>query len=210
MSETLTPFQHHYPHFLDITRLHAVLKPSGLQPVLHWDPESKEEVLVLKKTDKTTGDVATQPTITLRAGTFLMVDGDILYDWQRFTNGLLVRQFRLRETDISASKQEDFIEILKYAPGIHPRKSSLRFRHFVTYIRKTNLNVAEEWYERFVILYLHQDQMQIMPMDAFNETGGDSMYVWPALASYDPERRILYGHGMRMGSFEIKLNPLPG
>lgn len=210
MAESLTPYQHHFPHFLDISRLHADLKPSGLRPVIHLDPNTKEDVLALKKTDKTTGDVASQPTITIGAGTFLMVDGAYFYGWQRFTNGLLIRQFKLHEEDIHASMQEDFIDILEYPPGIHHRKSSLRYRHFVTFVRKSNLHVAEDWYERFVILYLHEDQMQIIPMDAFNETGGDPMYVWPALASLNPETMILYGHGMRMGSFQINLPSLHG
>jgi hypothetical protein len=32
--------------------------------------------------------------------------------------------------------------------------------------------------------------------------------MWPALATLDVEKNILYGHGMRMGSFTVEMNEL--
>jgi hypothetical protein len=71
---------------------------------------------------------------------------------------------------------------------------------------KPNLAIKEDFHERFVIVILHGVFITVIPFDRFNETGGDPLYMWPALASIDIETGKLYGHGMRMGSFEEQLD----
>lgn len=205
MSGDLTPMQYHYPHFLDIARLNADLRPWHVQAVVQNSETPDSEHLAIKHRDPLSGDLATKPFLVFGPGTFLMVQASRLYAWQKYTNGLLIRQYALDQENIPASLQEDFIDIEKVAPGIHQRKPAVHFDHFVTFIRKPNLVTQEDWYEKYVIVHLHQDRIQIVPLDMLNETGGDPMYVWPALASWSPTKGILYGHGMRMGSFEVSM-----
>ena len=201
----LTPYQHHYPHFLDIARWNADLRDFHLQAVIQRDSSPEDEHLAIKRRDPSTGDLCSKPVLVFYPGTFLMVQGKMLYAWQKFTDGILIHQYAIDEADIAGSMHDDFIEILKTKPGVHQRKTPLIYNHLVTYIRKQNLDTIEDWYEKYVILHLHEDRIQVVPMDILNETGGDPMYVWPALASFSPSKGILYGHGMRMGTFEVKM-----
>ncbi len=203
----MTSLQHHYPFFLDMATLNGALLP------LFWKAEiagaatkDENEYLSIKRMVNN-GDPVPQ-TLEIRVGyhEFLMVVGSTLYCWRKYEDGLLVRQFQLNDDDPHATMLSEFIEAIKLDPGTHPHSTQMTYDHFVTFWRKENLVQKEDWYEKYVIIHLHHQEISIIPFDSFNETGGDPLYMWPALATLDVEKGVLYGHGMRMGSFSVVIS----
>ncbi len=164
------------------------------------------EYLSIQKIETQDASIPEALEIKVEYHEFLMVDGPKLYCWRKYEDGLLVRQFQLDDDDPQASMLSEFIEIIKLNPGKHPHPTPLIYDHFVTFWRKGNLVQKEDWYEKYVIIHLHHQEISIIPFDSFNETGGDPLYMWPALATLDVENGVLYGHGMRMGSFTVKMS----
>ena len=202
----MTPFQYHFPYFFDLARFNADLAP------YHWvarnvQPQSKNESesILLEPTDTKDGSGKQSPSLHFDFGTFLMVHNHLLYAWRRYEDGLLIRQYDLREVNPEISMLEEFIDIMATEPGRQAHTTRMTFHHFVTFIRKPNLIVKEDYYERYVIILLHEEFLTLIPFDTFNKTGGDPLYMWPALATLDPETGKLYGHGMRMGSFTVQV-----
>lgn len=202
----MTPIQYHFPYFIELSKFNADLSP------LRWvaqivPPQNKNESeSILLKPIAINGEIGEQgPSLRFDFGTFLMVQSHILFAWRRYQDGLLIRQYDLRDVDPGLSMLEEFIDINATEPGRHSRSTKLTYHHFVTFIRKPNLMVKEDYYERYVIVLLHEDVITVVPFDSFNETGGDPLYMWPALATLDVESNKLHGIGMRMGSFTVQL-----
>ncbi len=203
---TMTPIQYHFPYFIEPGNLNADLAP--LQWIARIEiPQSKNEseILVLEPIGIKDETGKPGPPLRFDFGTFLMVQGHTLFAWSRYEDGLLIRQYDLREENPGSSMAEDFIDIMTTDTGKHQRPTRMAYHHFVTFIRKPNLIVKEDYHEQYVIVLLHEDVVNIIPFDNFNETGGDPLYMWPALATLDPDTGKLYGHGMRMGSFTVQL-----
>lgn len=76
---------------------------------------------------------------------------------------------------------------------------------FVTYVRKENLKYDQNYYEKFVLVFIAKGSITIIPFDWFNKSGGDYGYVWPATAQFEKEKNKLYGRGMRMSNFVIDI-----
>jgi hypothetical protein len=74
----------------------------------------------------------------------------------------------------------------------------------VTFVRKEDLTYHQEYFERFAIVIINTSDINIIPFDWFNKTGGDYGYVWPATARMEKNR--LYGQGMRMANFSLELD----
>ena len=199
----MTSYQHHYPYFLDLQKLNASLSPHGWHAGTELDAKTKEEILVLRKAGHEPGDHPSSLVVYPR--TFIMVNRTILYLWIKYSDGVVIRIYDLTSAPDGQTPIEEFIDIQGRAPGTYQVSLKGMYEHFVTFGRKENLVTPENWHEKYVILHLHDDQLTIRPLTEFNETGGDPMYQWPALASFNPSTGILYGHGMRMGSFEVKL-----
>jgi hypothetical protein len=202
----MTPVQYHFPYFIELSKFNADLTP------LEWKarieiPQSKNESeilfvepIVIKSKSGKVGS-----SIRFDFGTFLMVQDYLLYAWRRYEDGLLIRQYDLREEDPGVSLLEEFVDITATEPGRQAHSTRIGYHHFVTFIRKPNLIVREDYHERYVIVLLHEDNLTVIPFNSFNETGGDPLYMWPALATLDLDAGKLYGHGMRMGSFTVQL-----
>lgn len=202
----MTPIQYHFPYFIEVSKFNADLAPQ------HWvarivNPHNKNESesILLEPSDYKDDTEKERPSLRFDFGTFLMVQNTILYAWRRYEDGLLIRQYDLREVNPVLSMLEEFIDIMATEPGGHAHPTCMTYQHFVTFIRKPNLIVKEDYHERYVIILLHEDFITLFPFDSFNETGGDPLYMWPALATLDPETGKLHGHGMRMGSFTVQL-----
>lgn len=202
----MTPIQYHFPYFIELSNFNSDLAP------YHWVahhvlPQSKNESesILLEPMDTEGGNGKQSPSLHFDFGTFLMVHNHLLFAWRRYEDGLLIRQYDLREVNPELSMLEEFIDIMATEPGRHAHTTRMTYHHFVTFIRKPNLIVKEDYYERYVIILLHEEFLTLIPFDTFNETGGDPLYMWPALATLEPEAGKLYGHGMRMGSFTVQV-----
>ena len=198
----ITPYQHQYPHFLDLIKINEVLKPFSWHARIEKDGEQEADVLCIRKVKSKDNDA--RAVIKLFAGTFLMIHPSWMYAWIRYKEGLLIRIYDLSSAE-SEPSCEEFIDIESRKAGVHEIQPKGIYDHFVTFIRKHNLHTPEDWHEKYVIVHLHGQRLEILPFTTFNETGGDPMYQWPALASLNTATGMLYGHGMRMGSFEVKI-----
>lgn len=198
----MTPYQYHYPYFIQIERFNEDLLATGWKARIVPPSDKHEEYLVIERQNI---DPAQQSMHSLRIDfrTFLMVSGQMLYAWTRYADGLEIRQYQLDQADIQATRIIDFVETGPLVTGIQPHPNKLSYEHFVTFIRKPDLVTKEDYYEKYVIIYLHGQSVTMIPLDSFNETGGDPLYMWPALAVLDINKGLLHGTGMRMGSFTI-------
>ena len=95
---------------------------------------------------------------------------------------------------------------MQFSLGHNKIDTGLDLIDFVTYIRKQDLKYDQDYYEKFVIVFINKDHINILPFDWFNKSGGDYGYVWPATAQFDKERNKLYGQGMRMGDFTVDID----
>jgi len=205
----MTSLQHHYPFFLDLPALNETLLPLRWKALI-VDASTKDDDEYLSIMKILTEHPLLSQSVEIKVGSyeFLMVNGPKLYCWRKYEDGLLVRQFQLDDDDPQATILSEFIEAANISSGKHPHHTQLTYEHFVTFWRKDNLVQKEDWYEKYVILHIHHQEISIIPFNTFNETGGDPLYMWPALATLDVEKGILYGHGMRMGSFEVAIGEL--
>jgi len=162
--------------------------------------------MAIGKMHQVHGDVKPEILIEIGFREFMMIRDNRFYAWQKYTDGLEIRQFLLDQEDVQASLLMEFVDTLEPPVGRHTRPTILTYEYFVTFIRKENLLRNQDFHEQYVIVLLHGEQLFILPFDSFNETGGDPLYRWPALALLDVEAGKLYGHGMRMGDFMV---PLP-
>jgi len=202
----MTPFQYHYSYFIELDHFNAALSPIGWKARIELDnSKDKEEYMIIEKISLDTSQHEVQ-SLRIDFRTFLMISGQRLYAWKRYADGLEIRQYQLDQTDVQGTMITDFVEIGPLVPGKHPHANKMAYEHFVTFIRKPDLITLEDYYEKYVIIHLHGQNVTMIPFDSFNETGGDPLYMWPALATLDLSTGLLHGIGMRMGSFTIPLD----
>ena len=148
----------------------------------------------------------TMSLLTIPFGATLMVQEDKLNYWSTDYDTLDISQIQLSnlsEPSITTNKK---IDLLNFSLGHNKINTGLNLNDFVTYVRKESLQYNQAYYEKFVLVFINNDDITILPFDWFNKTGGDYGYVWPATAQFDKERNKLYGHGMRMGDFTIDID----
>ncbi|HZV69503.1 MAG TPA: hypothetical protein VFG10_08165 [Saprospiraceae bacterium] len=204
----MTPFQYHFPHFLEIEKLNQELHPFNLSAHLFIDHDQKDAEYLAIGTRKQDSNTSPSQNLLFPYGTFLMIQNSSLFTWQKYHEGLEIRKYDLTHQDIHSSMKSDLVNILKCSPGKHLHADKLQFDHFITFSRKENLITPDESFEKYVIVHLNKYHLTIIPFDEFNETGGDPMYKWPALATLDLNSGKLHGIGMRMGTFTIQLPEL--
>lgn len=202
----MTPLQYHFPFFLDLKALNAELFPmQWMAGVSDSEDSERPAYLTIERIGNSNHASKMQSSIKVGFHETLMIQDNRLFCWKKYDDGLFVRQFDLTGEDPNSAMLSEFIEILSLEPGKHAHTTTLSYSHFVTFIRKGNLVRKEDYFEQYVILLMHRMELSIIPFYSFNETGGDQMYMWPALASLDIASGKLHGHGMRMGSFTIEL-----
>ena len=163
------------------------------------------EDLIIQKTDF--GSLKSSISfLTIPFGATLMVQEDKLNYWSTDYDTLDISQIQLSnlsEPSIIINKE---INLLNFSLGHNKINTGLDLNDFVTYVRKESLKYDQAYYEKFVLVFINNDDITILPFDWFNKTGGDYGYVWPATAQFDKERNKLYGHGMRMGDFTVDID----
>lgn len=104
-------------------------------------------------------------------------------------------------------KKVDFnINLADFQLGKNQLSVDYGLTNFVTFVRKKDIKYNLDYFETFVILMIDQININIIPFDWFNTTGGDYGYVWPAVAQINLKNFELTGKGMRMADFKVQLS----
>ena len=143
--------------------------------------------------------------LTIPFGATLMVQNDKLLYWSTDYDTLDITQIQLSSLSDTPIKTNKKIDLLKFSLGHNKADIGLDLNDFVTYVRKEDLKYDQDYYEKFVLVFINKDDINILPFDWFNKTGGDYGYVWPATAEFDRDRNKLHGQGMRIGDFVIDI-----
>jgi hypothetical protein len=203
----MTPTQFYFPYFFNLEKFNKTLSSFGLSSYVTNNEKTKmpQDLIITEK--KALSFFKSKTTlVTIPFGATLMIQNDKLNYWSTGYDTLYITQIqlaKLADTPIILTRK---IDLLKFSLGHNKFDTDLDLNSFVTYIRKENLKYDQEYYEKFVFVFINKDDINILPFEWFNKTGGDYGYVWPATAQFDKERNKLYGHGMRMGDFIIDID----
>ena len=203
----MTPTQFYFPYFFNIDQFNKAISPFGLSSYITNNDKTKmpEELVIIEKKAFSFLKSKT-PLLTISFGATLMVQKDKLYYWLTDNDTLDITQIQLpnlADTPIKTNKKND---LLNLSLGHNKVDTGFDLEDFVTYVRKEDLKYNQDYYENFALIFINKDDINILPFDWFNKTGGDYGYVWPATAQFDKERNKLHGHGMRMGDFTVDVD----
>lgn len=195
----MTPTQYYFPYFFYLDNFSKVVKPFGLAASVTYNSKTEmPDMLML--TRKGSQDVL----YSIPFGATLMVQDDKLFFWKTDYDLLDITQVRLDDGANTTKRLNQRIDLLKFKTGHNEFATDLDLRDLVTFVRKEDLTYQQDYYEKFVIVIINNNDINIIPFDWFNKTGGDYGYVWPATARLDKGK--LYGQGMRMDNFTVELD----
>ena len=200
----MTPTQLYFPYFFTLDKFNKALSPFGLSSHLTYDDKTKmpNDLVITKKSL-----FKSMPTLlTMPFGATLMVHNDNLLYWSTDYDTLDIKQIQLSNLTDTIQTKNQKINLLQFSLGHNKFDTDLDLNDFVTYIRKEDLKYDQDYYEKFVLVFINKGDINIVPFDWFNKSGGDYGYVWPATAQLDKEKGKLYGHGMRMGDFKVDID----
>ena len=194
----MTPTQYYFPYFFHLDNFNKEVKPFGLAASVTYNNKTEmPDMLVL--TRKNSKNVLN----SIPFGATLMVQGDKLLYWKTDYDFLDITQVHLDDAASTPKQLQERIDLMEYKIGHNEFANNLELRDFVTFVRKEDLTYQQDYYERFVIVIINKNDINVIPFDWFNKTGGDYGYVWPATARMDKNK--LYGQGMRMDNFTVDL-----
>ena len=199
----MTPTQFYFPYFFNLDKFNKSLSSFGLSAHLTYDERTKmpNNLLINKKSFFK----STPTLLSIPFGATLMVNNDKLFYWSTEYDILNINQIQLTDlTDVNKLKNQK-IDLRQFLLGHNKFDTDLEITDFVTYIRKEDLKYDQDYYEKFALVFISRNDINIIPFDWFNKSGGDYGYVWPATAQFDKERNKLYGQGMRMADFTINI-----
>jgi hypothetical protein len=203
----MTPTQFYFPYFFNLDKFNETISPFGLSSYVTNNEKTKmPEDLIITEKKALSFLKSKKPLLTIAFGETLMVQNDKLNYWTTDYDTLNITQIglsHLAQTSISVNEK---IDLLKFSLGHNKIDTRLNLNDFVTYVRKEDLKYDQDYYERFVLVFINKDDINIVPFDWFNKTGGDYGYIWPAIAQFDKKRNKLYGQGMRMGDFTVDID----
>ncbi len=137
--------------------------------------------------------------------TMMMLNNDLLY-WHTEYDKIKLFKVSLNQLSGKSLILQEVIDISELNFGHNNVNIGLNISSFATFLRKENIKYHLDYYEKFVIVVIEGNNLQIIPFDWFNNTSGDYGYVWPATARLDETKSKLYCQGMRMSDFVIDLN----
>ena len=203
----MTPTQFYFPYFFNLDKFNKTLSSFGLSSYVTNNEKTKmpQDLIITEK--KALSFLKSKTTLlTIPFGATLMVQNDKLNYWSSDYDTLDITQIQLSNLSSIPTTTNKKIDLQKFSLGHSKIDTGLDLNNFVTYVRKEDLKYDQDYYEKFVLVFIDKDDINILPFDWFNKTGGDYGYVWPATAQFDKERSKLYGHGMRMGDFVIDID----
>ena len=198
--------QHYFPYFFDQSQLNKSLEKFGLTTKIVINRRSKmaEKLIIIEKQKfnflRKEKELLQIPFWT----TLMVVDEELIY-WNTEEDYVNIVKINLTELRIDLVSQNSKIDISNMDLGNNIYQTYLGLNNFVTFVRKSDLKYNQEYFENFVIMIINETQINLIPFDDFNKKGGDYGYVWPATAAIDVDNKKLYGKGMRMNDFEVKL-----
>ena len=203
-SEKMTPTQFYFPYFFILDKFNKTLLPFGLFSYSIYDEETKmpNELIISLKKDL---DNLKSNLLTIPFGSTLMIEMNKLFYWETDTNQINITQVELPTLFENPEILNTKIDLTKLDLGKNNVDTYLETDSLVAYVRKEDLTYQQEYFEKFVIVIIERNQVEMIPFDWFNKTGGDYGYVWPATAQFDRKNNLLYGQGMRMPDFKIAI-----
>lgn len=199
----MTAVQFYFPYFFNLDKFNKSLSQFGLSSDLTYNEKTKmpNELLIKKKSF-----FKSTPTLfTISFGATLMVHNDKLFYWSADYDILNISQIELRDLSNTIKLKNQKIDLRQFSLGHNKFNTDFEINNFVTYTRKEDLKYDQGYYEKFVLVFISKGDINIIPFDWFNKSGGDYGYVWPATAQFDKEKNKLYGQGMRMDDFVIDI-----
>jgi hypothetical protein len=195
----MTPTQYYFPYFFQLDTFNKELATFDLSSFVAYDEKAQmpESLLLKKQTSK-------DPLLTIPFGATIMLERNKLFYWTTDTNLIDIVQVDVFSLDEEPELLNTKIDLSQLQLGKNHVKGYLDVDPLVTYARKEGLTYNQDYYENFVIVIIENGQIDLIPFDWFNKTGGDYGYVWPALARVDKGK--LYGQGMRMANFTVNLD----
>lgn len=195
----MTPTQYYFPYFFYLDNFSKEVKPFGLAASVTYNSKTEiADMLML------TWEGSQEVLCSIPFGATLMVQDDKLFFWKTDHDLLDITQVHLDDGANTSKHLSQRIDLLKFKTGHNEFATDLDIRDLVTFVRKENLTYQQDYYEKFVIVIVNNNNINIIPFDWFNMKGGDYGYVWPATARLD--KRKLYGQGMRMDNFTVELD----
>ncbi len=200
----MTPSQFYFPYFFTLDKFNKAISPFGLSSHITFNDKTEIiDSLVITKKDL----FKSMPTLLeIPFGATIMVQNNILTYWSTDYDILNISQFGLSNLSDTIQIKNQKVSLLQFSLGHNKLDTDLDLVDFVTYIRKEDLKYDQDYYEKFVLVFINKGDINIIPFESFNKSGGDYGYVWPATAQLDKEKGKLYGQGMRMGDFEIDID----
>jgi hypothetical protein len=195
----MTPTQSYFPYFFQLDTFNKELASFDLSSFVTYDEKAQmpESLLLKKQTSK-------NPLLTIPFGATIMLERNKLFYWKTDTNLIDIVQVDLLNLNEEPELLNTKIDLSLLQFGKNHVRTYLDVDLLVTYARKESLTYNQDYYENFVIVIVEREQINLIPFDWFNKTGGDYGYVWPALARVDNGK--LYGQGMRMDKFTLELD----
>jgi len=192
-----TPSQYCFPYFFNEQEFKKDIEQFGLQYKIEFNKE-KGVYMPLQLFDNNGFE------LTVEYFFCLMIDlNNNLIIWHTDEDELFISKLSLIERQVN---RLDFkIDLHKYEIGKYELEENYNLSYFITYVRKGNIKYDLDYYERFAIVIIEKETMNIIPFDWFNKSGGDYGYVWPAVAQLNVDKYELIGKGMRMADFKIQL-----
>jgi hypothetical protein len=203
----MTPTQYYFPYFFDLDFFNKAIKPLGLSSYLTYDSKTKmPDELILTKYKFFNLRKSKTALYSIPFGATLMVQNNNLFYWKTDYDSLDITQIKLSKLTNTVEIKNHEINLLHFSIGHNKIDTTLDLIDFVTYIRKADLKYDQDYYEKFTIVFIHKNDINIIPFDWFNKLGGDYGYVWPAVARLNKEQKKLHGQGMRMDKFTVDIN----
>jgi len=197
----MTAEQYYFPYLFNTDSFNKKLAPFGLYSYVKYEEETKmPEELILAKVD------FKDSLLNIAFGRTLMVQEDKLYHWETDTDGVAIDQISLNNLTSDPWVLNTKLDLSHLHLGKNEFKTHLGCNNFITYARKSGISYGQAAYEKFAIVIVAQEQVNLVPFHWFNQTHAEDDYVWPATARLDLAAGKLYGRGMRMPDFCIELH----
>jgi hypothetical protein len=145
------------------------------------------------------------PLLIIPFGTILIIQNNNLFYWTTDYDKINIKRINLKNIFDNVICDYQNIDLLQYSLGHNKFENKLELKDFIMYARKSDLIYDQEYYEQFTLVFINNNDINLIPFDWFNKSRGDYGYVWPAIATFDKEKSRLYGQGMRMSDFKIDI-----
>ena len=192
----MTPDQYYFPYLFNIEIFSKKLTTFDLSAYITYEENTEmPDKLVITKTG--IGEIL----LTLSFGCTIMIDENHLFYWEVDTNLVDITQVDLLNLAKDPWLLNAKLNLADFSIGktLHP--TYLDTACLIAFARKDSLVYRQPAYEKFVIVVIEKEQINLIPFDWFNEAYCVYDYSWPATATLDQHSGKLCGRGMRIPDF---------